>query len=178
MKKYICILITLLVSSDSLGHIDYPIGTNHQIMRLVEASMACTKSLMPKQALSESELLKLNNDLLQVVFVRAGGRVSQWSQWLNNDLLKSVRAGEPDRSVNELLAAGADVNYQNNEGQTALMIASLLGHTELVKELLASNADPNIPDNDGNVALTFAEGNPKIVELLLEAGATERQLPS
>jgi len=47
-----------------------------------------------------------------------------------------------------LLAAGADVNIQDEDGSTALMCASEHGHVELVKLLLSQpNCDANITDS-------------------------------
>lgn len=50
--------------------------------------------------------------------------------------------------VRALLACGADVNIQDDEGSTALMCASEHGHVEIVKLLLAqSGCDATLSDN-------------------------------
>ena len=70
-----------------------------------------------------------------------------------------------------LLAYGADPNKQDNEGQTALMAASLYDFEEGVQALLDGGADVNIEDEKGRVALYAAaqSGNTKILTLLLES---------
>jgi NAD(P)-dependent dehydrogenase (short-subunit alcohol dehydrogenase family) len=52
-----------------------------------------------------------------------------------------------------LIAAGADVNQQNNDGSTALLTAALFCHSEIVEALLAAGADKRIRSNTGSNAL-------------------------
>ena len=63
-----------------------------------------------------------------------------------------------------------DINYQNEEGNTALMLASEGGHYHVVK-LLLLNKDPdiNIQNNKGQTAVMLASryGHHQVVELLL-----------
>ena len=51
-----------------------------------------------------------------------------------------------------------DVNHINGAGQTALMMASLFGHEEIVKLLIQHGADPKIVDDQGNTAESLAQG--------------------
>ena len=55
-------------------------------------------------------------------------------------------------------------------GFTALMGASLEGHTEIVKALLGKGADVNEKNNDNRTALDYAKvmGHEEIVNLLLQ----------
>ena len=46
--------------------------------------------------------------------------------------------------VELLLKEKADPNIQNNDGWTALMVASQNGHHQVVELLLKEKADPNI----------------------------------
>ncbi len=148
IKKYLLCLffIILLTASDSLW--------------------ACAKSLMPqnqkiiKVAFSESELLELNNALLN-----------------------AAKDGYPTL-VKLLLDAGANVNHQDKDGQTALTKATsgLIGAVSgvyspvmlnIVRMLLAARANPNIQDKYGTTPLIFAVKyeNIELVKLLLDAGA-------
>ena len=70
----------------------------------------------------------------------------------------------------KLLAAGADVNHQNNKWETALHLATELGHVDIVKELLNYGANINAHDKNGCIPLHSAskKGNVKIVEQLLK----------
>lgn len=99
-----------------------------------------------------------------------------------------------------LIELGAEVNRAGKYQRTALMRAAENGHAETVKLLLDANADPNTKDTKEWSALTLAvygghsrastwlakrsknhldaavlvaaiQGNPEIVELLIESGA-------
>lgn len=76
--------------------------------------------------------------------------------------------------VNALVAAKANVNAQDSDGNTALMLASGNGHTEVVRALLAAKADVNAksPD-DSSTALYMAatNGHTAAVQALLGAEA-------
>jgi uncharacterized protein len=62
-----------------------------------------------------------------------------------------------------------DVNHQNNADFSALMLASLLGHTSIVDDLLHKNADVNAKGKDDWTALLYAiaKGHTDIVKLLV-----------
>ena len=88
---------------------------------------------------------------------------------------------DEDESINKIKQAlnnGADVNVQNNDGDTALMWASeeiYMMETSylripIVALLLKKGADVNVKDHYGNTALLIAslKGHTKIVEMLLE----------
>jgi len=91
---------------------------------------------------------------------------------INADLLNEVENGNM-HIVEELLANGADVNAKNKDGWSALMVASLKGHTEIVKALLANSADVNAKDFVGTTALMLAsfKGHTETVMVLLAKGA-------
>ena len=76
-----------------------------------------------------------------------------------------------DKNITEtLIKAGANVNYSNGKGRTALMGASC---PNCVKTLVVAGADVNMIDNDGNTALMLASGTDhyKCVNELLKSGA-------
>jgi len=92
------------------------------------------------------------------------------------ELIAASQVGERER-VEELLAAGADVDPEG-EGhrtslRTALMMAVRSGHLEVVRILLEAGADLNTGDISGKTALMRAAGlgDVEIVKILLEAGS-------
>ena len=87
-------------------------------------------------------------------------------------IFNAVKKGKIEE-IKELLQSGEDPNTQDNDGVTALMMASVKGYLEIVKLLLENNTDPNTQDNDGVTALMLAsvERYPEIIKLLLENGA-------
>ena len=79
--------------------------------------------------------------------------------------------------------AGADVNWGNRVGQTALHIAAYQGnrrHIALAKWMLANGADTGARDFEGKTPLQVANdrGNTKIAELIQggRTGGGGRQL--
>ena len=64
-----------------------------------------------------------------------------------------------------------DVNLQNKDGNTALILASDKGHTEIAKQLLdKKDINVNLQTIDGDTALTFAsyKGHTEIAKQLLD----------
>lgn len=72
-----------------------------------------------------------------------------------------------------LIAAGADINFKDKDGQTDLMTAAVEGRVALVKALIAAGANVNIQNNKGRTPLINAalHGKIEVVKVLLEAGA-------
>ena len=87
-------------------------------------------------------------------------------------LMTAACEGDVD-CVKELIAKGADVNAQDQQGETVLMAAAKTGHTVCIAQLLQSNAQLNITDNEGNTALVHAIMDRKVecVKKLITAGA-------
>ena len=71
-------------------------------------------------------------------------------------LTNAVQSGD-EQAVSTSLANGADVNETTGGGQTALILAVIFGHTNLVKLLMKAGADPQLRDNLGLNALEWAQ---------------------
>jgi len=85
----------------------------------------------------------------------------------------AVRIGDLTK-VKAFLEKGADVNSKDASGQTALHIAALAGHKEIVELLLANGADVDIGERYYNrIAAEFAmnKGHDEIVKLLVSKGS-------
>ena len=71
-------------------------------------------------------------------------------------LTNAVTSGD-ESTVSALLANGADVNETTNGGQTALILAVIFGHTNIVQMLMNAGADPQLRDNLGLNATEWAQ---------------------
>jgi ankyrin repeat protein len=86
---------------------------------------------------------------------------------VNEDLIKS--SAKNDAELAKLsIEKGADVNLQDNNGYTPLMIAANFGHIDIVTLLVKNGADVKIQANNGETALSLAEkkGHEKVINFL------------
>lgn len=88
----------------------------------------------------------------------------------NNELFKASLTNDLDLAKTAILH-GADVNAKMNDGSTALMWATYLGHHGILKFLLQHpDVDVNVKSDAGWTLLMFATylGQPAIVKFLLQ----------
>jgi len=88
------------------------------------------------------------------------------------NITDAARNGELD-SMRFIISGGVDVNKDNWEGQTPLLLASEAGNNEMVMFLLANGANIKHADLYGNTALHLAcsKGYLDVVTVLVESGA-------
>jgi ankyrin repeat protein len=88
------------------------------------------------------------------------------------ELIRAVHRGNL-AEVNRLLAAGANPNTPDNNGDTPLMstyrIVNNSSYTQIIDALLAAGADPNIRNNRGHAAIFYCRTD--MVKKLVDAGA-------
>ena len=92
------------------------------------------------------------------------------------DIFQATQYGDLAR-IQELIAAGANVNQQDTYGNTPLHFASCNGDIAIVQELIAARAHVNKRDANGNIPLHWASyyGDIAIVRALISAGANVNQ---
>lgn len=87
-------------------------------------------------------------------------------------LCAAVR-GKNSEVVQLLIDARADLNAQEEEGSTALMLAAFIGNLDMVKRLVAAGADPRMQDEDGESAIVSGRQWPEIVKFLKPLSSPE-----
>lgn len=99
------------------------------------------------------------------LLVRFGAQVNLFDKKGNTALILATE-DQPDVSViRALLDAGADVNYRNNTGETALMKAAANDDLEAVRTLILAGADVNLTNRSGDTAWDIAT-DPVVTELI------------
>ena len=75
--------------------------------------------------------------------------------------------------VNDLIVLGANLDWQDEEGWTALHLCANFNHPEILGILIDAGADLNIQDTAGRTALhrCASWNHPGIVRMLIDAGA-------
>lgn len=84
-----------------------------------------------------------------------------------------------DAAIRALLAAGADLNAQDRQGQTALAIVAARADAPLVKLLLSLGADPSLKLADGRTIAELARGGGSTeAARMLEAAVAAKAAPN
>ena len=81
--------------------------------------------------------------------------------------------------VGDLITLGANIDWQDNYGSTALHCCARANHPEIAKMLIDAGADVNIQHNYGSTALhcCASYNHPKIARMLINAGA-DKTIPN
>ncbi|KTG46837.1 hypothetical protein cypCar_00001305, partial [Cyprinus carpio] len=150
--------------------------SNFSIVKILLAAGVCNVDNQNKAGYTPIMLASLaavetKDDMMAVQELFSRGDVNaKASQAGQTALMLAVSHGRLDM-VRALLAAGAEVNIQDDEGSTALMCAGEHGHADIVKLLLAQpGCDATLTDNDESTALSIAlEAGHKDIAMLLYA---------
>ncbi|XP_043094269.1 KN motif and ankyrin repeat domain-containing protein 1b isoform X2 [Puntigrus tetrazona] len=150
--------------------------SNFSIVKILLAAGVCNVDHQNKAGYTPIMLASLaavetKEDMMVVQELFSRGDVNaKASQAGQTALMLAVSHGRIDM-VRALLAAGAEVNIQDDEGSTALMCAGEHGHADIVKLLLAQpGCDSTLTDNDESTALSIAlEAGHKDIAMLLYA---------
>lgn len=91
---------------------------------------------------------------------------------LNARMIRCVKSGDMG-CIKTAIRDGADVNYRDRNGETALMHATYKGHVEILKELIKARANVNIENRFGATAIFIAAQYKQLekVKELIKAGA-------
>lgn len=98
--------------------------------------------------------------------------VALGGQNLANSLLQGAWSGQEFAVENAIASGRVDVNVTDPDGLTALMLASLAGHENVIDLLLESGADPALEGEHQETALILASkyGFTEVAARLIEAG--------
>ena len=91
-----------------------------------------------------------------------------------SSLLAAIYGNCTNETLKEIIACKADLDAQNKDGRTALMLACLFKQQEAVQIILEAGSNPNIADNHGYTSLFVAvlKGCRKnIIQALIDHGA-------
>ena len=89
-------------------------------------------------------------------FGAAGEKVDTRDKYFGTTTLHLAVLQRKRSVVDVLLAAGADMNIQDNEGRTVLHLAADQSDGSLIDALLDAGADGNIQDEEGHTPLHLA----------------------
>ena len=93
----------------------------------------------------------------------------------NKQLLDAAADGD-DEAVRDYLEEDADINTQDKNGQTPLILAVNGDFISTVELLLVNGADIGIRDKSGRNAVNYAAGNTNILQVLRAAPNYEEEL--
>ncbi len=118
------------------------------------------KQVLLTMAISEAEPGKLES--IPIMLIKAGAKINRLAyenssyQGYIRSLLGLAALKGLEKIVTAMLAAGADVNYRDSWGGTALLDAAFEGQTRIVKILLKAGAQADIQRKDGFTAISAA----------------------
>ena len=95
-------------------------------------------------------------------------------------IVRELEKPEPNQSiVRDLITLGANLDWQGNDGWTALHWCVDWNHSRIARMLIDAGADVNIQHNNGSTALHWCaiKNRPEISKMLLDAGA-DKTIPT
>ena len=89
-------------------------------------------------------------------------------------IVREVEKPEPNLNlISDLITLGANVDWQDNGGFTALHMCARFNHLEIARMLIDAGADVNIQNDSGETALHWCAryNHTEIARMLIDAGA-------
>jgi len=158
-------------------------GNRYLVQFLLRAGAMATPAGVPNEKLAvtaawhrdDTEMVDLLEHPPRVISKRRGQTASIGDKPFSKDLEQAVTAADFDR-IDQILQAGASINQQNADGETALYYATNVPRPDLVAFLLLQGADPNVARKDGRTPLIestrfWSITGHRITAMLLLSGA-------
>ena len=162
------VITTANIKPGSVWHIKYAVPTS-----VIHNNDDCGFMITRVSGVRNGNIhISYRSSSLDVPFIFINPRVLHGSMTSPMDLFGAV-ASYPNSTENikSAIKAGADVNMQNDEGDTPLIKAVLREEPDVVGALLEGKSDPNVENFDGATALDYAMSGPpgKVTETILSA---------
>lgn len=155
--------LPMSVTEEDLASDKQTPGTSHSIPVIVTSTKPKLEIELDPCSLKVATRTKKSNRLSRL----------RWQITSSKEMfIMHIKQGQLEH-VQLLLTKGADVNAQNDQHQTALMVAVSFGHEHITRLLLEYGAEINTHCNEGHTALTTAalRGFERIVRMLVASGA-------
>lgn len=98
-----------------------------------------------------------NHRVLIPLLLKKKADINALSDDRHNSALMDAASGGNTEILEDLIRAGAELNYQSKNGQTALILTVGGGHTDCAEILIRAGADINITDKVGLDAFAYAK---------------------
>lgn len=119
-----------------------------------------------------SYAIEKNQQISALYLMSVGANPNKGFTTGESSLLMMAAQRADNRVVKALLAAGADVNYADTEGQSAIALASYKGHLTTVKTLLKAGADVNVTPEGESLLMHIVKNNDLLLaQVVIAAGA-------
>ncbi len=118
-----------------------------------------------------AEAVRNGHEEIMRLLIDYGADVNEKSDDSGNTPLMDAAAKGNDTMLTELISAGAELNVQSKNGQTALILSVGRGSFPMTEKLLEAGADPATTDKLGMTARKYAElfKHKEIIEALSQA---------
>ncbi len=124
------------------------------------------------QGTALSYAIEKNQQVSALYLISVGANPNNGFAKGGRSLLMSAAKRADNRVVKGLLAAGADVNYVDSQGESAIALASYKGHLTTVKVLLKAGADVNVTPEGKSLLMHIVKNNDlMLAQVVIAAGA-------